>query len=163
MSDAARRLRTPSLRARVRSAITLVAIASLLLFGVPLAIVLARLMESQALAGLQRDATRAVASVPDNTLEPASVVKAPPSRGDTLLGVYDARGALVAGRGPRHSVQAAAVADGREHDGHDAGDLSVVVPVLSDTTVAGSVRAAVPLSLLRGQIYRAWALLAGRA
>jgi len=128
-----------------------------------LAVVLGRLIDSQALAGLQRDATRGVARVPDNTLERSSAVKAPPSRGDTLVGVYDAQGNLVVGKGPRHSRQAAGVVDGREHDGHDAGDLSVVVPVLSDTTVAGSVRAAVPLSLLHQRIYRAWVLLVGLA
>ena len=155
--------RTRSLRARVRNAITLITIASLLLFGLPLALVLGRLIESQALAGLQRDATRGLASVPDNTLTQTSTVQAPPSRGDTLIGVYDVQGHLVAGKGPPRSNQAAAVADGREHDGHDAGDLSVVVPVLSDTTVAGSIRAAVPLSLLHQRIYRAWALLTALA
>lgn len=163
MSNAAPGMRTRSLRARVRSAITLITVASLLLFGLPLALVLGRLIESQALAGLQRDATRAVAIVPDNTLQQSSAVKAPPSHGETLMGIYDTQGNLVAGNGPQHSGQAAGVADGREHDGHDAGDLSVVVPVLSDTTVAGSVRAALPLSLLRQRIYRAWLLLAGLA
>ncbi len=163
MADAAPGMRTRSLRARVRNAITLVTVASLLLFGLPLALVLGRLIESQALAGLQRDATRGVASVPDNTLAQSSAVKAPLSRGDTLIGVYDAQGHFIAGMGPRYSGQAAGVVDGREHDGHDAGDLSVVVPVLSDTTVAGSIRAAVPLSLLHERIYRAWALLAGLA
>ncbi|MGI8536010.1 MAG: sensor histidine kinase [Mycobacteriales bacterium] len=163
MSNTAPGVRTRSLRARVRNAITLITVASLLLLGLPLALVLGRLIESQALAGLERDATRGVASVPDNVLEQASVVTPPPSRGDTLIGVYDAQGDLVAGKGPRHSVQAAVVADGREHDGRDGDDLSVVVPVLSDTTVAGSIRAAVPLSLLHQRIYRAWALLAGLA
>ena len=156
-------MRTRSLRARVRNAISLITVASLLLFALPLALVLGRLIESQALAGLQRDATRGVASVPDNTLEQTTQVKAPPSGGDTRIGVYDGQGDLVAGQGPRHSAQAAAVADGHEHDGHDARDLSVVVPVLSDTTVAGSVRAAIPLSLLHQRVYRAWALLAGLA
>jgi signal transduction histidine kinase len=163
MSDAAPGIRTRSLRARVRNAITLTTVAALLLFGLPLALVLGRLIESQALAGLQRDATRGVASVPDNTLEQSSPVKAPPSRGDTLIGVYDTKGNLVVGKGPRHSAQGAAAVDGREHDGHDAGDLSVAVPVLSDTTVAGSVRAAVPLSLLHQRIYRGWVLLGGLA
>ena len=155
--------RTRSLRTRVRDAIALVAAVSLLLFGLPLAVLLARLIDSQALAGLQRDATRGVASVPDNTLEAGSQVRVPRSIGETRLGVYDAKGNRVGGRGPARSGLAARVTDGREHDGHDSGDLSVVIPVLSDTTVAGSVRAAVPLSLLRGRVYRAWGLLAALA
>ena len=155
--------RVRSLRTRVRDAIALVTVVALLLFGIPLAIVLDRLIESQALAGLQRDATRGVASVPDNTLEAGSFVRAPRSTGDTNIGVYDGHGTRIVGRGPAHSPLAALVGDGREHDGHDGGDLSVVVPVLSDTTVAGSVRAAVPLSLLRSRVYRAWSLLAALA
>ena len=154
---------TRTLRTRVRDAIALVAAASLLLFGIPLAVVLDRLINSQALAGLQRDATRGVASVPDNTLEAGSLVRVPLGAGDTNIGVYDAHGKLVVGRGPARSQLAALVGDGREHDGHDNGELSVVLPVLSDTTVAGSVRAAVPLSLLRARVYRAWGSLAALA
>ena len=149
-----------ALRARVRAAITLVAVIALFLFGIPLAVVLDRLLSSQALAGLQRDATRAVAAVPDNVLEVGSHVRAPVGTTDTHLGVYDAKGVRVAGIGPARSALAGRVSDGHEHDGHDAGDLSVVVPVLSDTTVAGSVRAAVPLSRLHARVWRAWALLA---
>lgn len=163
MSDAASGPAARSLRARVRTAITAIAVASLLLFAVPLALVMGRLIDSQALAALQRDATRGVAAVPDNVLEKDAGVVAPPSRGDTRIGVYDVHGDLVAGLGPRHSAQAASIADGREHDGRDAADLSVVVPVLSDTTVAGGVRAAVPLAVLHGRVHRAWLLLAGLA
>lgn len=155
--------RIRSLRSRVRDAIAGVAAVSLLLFGVPLAVVLDRLIESQALAGLQRDATRAVAAVPDNTIEAGTSLRAPRSTGDTQIGVYNAHGVLVVGRGPTRSALAAKVGDGREHDGHDHGDLSVVVPVLSDTTVAGSVRAAVPQALLRHRVDQAWGLLAALA
>ena len=155
--------RDRSLRHRVRDAIASVAVVSLLLFGLPLAVVLDRLIQSQALAGLQRDATRAVAVVPDNTLEAGTSLRAPPGTGDIQIGVYDAQGDLVVGQGPGRSVLAAKAGDGREHDGYDHGDLSVVVPVLSDTTVAGSVRAAVPRSLIRTDIYQAWGLLAGLA
>jgi signal transduction histidine kinase len=155
--------RTRSLRARVRNAIALVTVLALLLFGIPLAIVLDRLITTQALTALQRDATRAVATVPDNTLEAGTAVPVPRGTGDIRIGVYDAHGTLVAGVGPTTSALAAQAVDGREHDGSDGGDLGVVMPVLSDTTVAGSVRAAVPLSNLRAQVYRAWALLGALA
>jgi signal transduction histidine kinase len=152
-----------ALRTRIRNAIIVVAMLALLLYGIPLAIVLDRLITSQALTGLQRDATRAVASVPDNVLEAGAHLDVPRGTGDIRIGVYDVHGTLVAGTGPKQSSLAARAADGHEHDGDDNGDLSVVVPVLSDTAVAGSVRAAVPLSLLRGRVYRAWALLAALA
>lgn len=151
------------LRGRVRNAIAAVAALSLLLFGVPLAVVMHRLITSDALTSLQRDATRAVAAVPDNVLEAGQTVPVPQARNGTLIGVYDARGTKVGGSGPRTSPLAARAGDGREHDGRDGADLAVIVPVLSDTTVAGSVRAAIPQRVLRERIYGAWVLLAGLA
>lgn len=149
-----------TLRSQVRRAIALTVTVAVLLFGVPLAVVLDRLIHTTALTGLQRDATRAVAGVPDNALEANSHVTVPLGVGDAQIGVYDARGIRVAGVGPARSVLAGRVADGREHDGQDAGALAVVVPVLSDTTVAGSVRAALPSTTLRERVLRAWGLLA---
>lgn len=149
-----------SLRTQVRNSIVLVAALSLLLFGLPLAVVLDRLIEGRALATLQSEATRAVAAVPDNVLQAGTAVQAPAATGNAMIGIYDEHGLRVAGDGPLHSSLAGRIADGREHDGLDAGSLSVVAPVLSDLTVAGSVRAAIPISVVRHRVYRAWALLA---
>lgn len=157
------RTRTRTLRTQVRNAIAAIVVTAVLLFGIPLAVVLGRLIESRALTGLQRDATRAVAGVPDNVLQRGSAVRVPAGSSGTRIGVYDAQGSVVAGRGPVRSALAARAGDGREHDAHDGGDLAVVVPVLSDTTVAGSVRAAVPLTTLRGRVAQAWGLLAALA
>ncbi|GAB1646427.1 HAMP domain-containing sensor histidine kinase [Krasilnikovia sp. MM14-A1259] len=137
----------------------LVVTLALVLFGVPLAVVLDRLVTSQALAGLQRDATRGVAAVPDNVLEAGTPVRVPTGTNNSLISVYDAQGDWVAGAGPQRSALAARAVDGHEHDGHDGADLAVVVPVLSDTSIAGSVRAGVPLARLRAQTYRIWGLL----
>ena len=152
--------RSRALRGQVRAAIAAIVVASLLLFGVPLGVVLGRLIDNRALTGLQRDATRALAVVPDNAIEAGTVLTPPRASAGTLLGVYDVRGRRVTGTGPTTSGLAALARDGREHDGADAGDLAVVVPVLSDTTVAGSVRAAVPLAVLRRRVATSWALLA---
>lgn len=154
-----RRAHPPGLRSQVRNAIALVAVLALILFGVPLAVAVDRLIESQALTGLQRDATRGVALVPDNALEAGTVLTVPMGTGDTHLGVYDAQGTRLAGVGPMHSPLAARVADGKEHDGQDTGELAVAVPVLSDTTVVGSVRAALPQHVVHRRAYEAWALL----
>jgi signal transduction histidine kinase len=163
MAQAPERARTRSMRTQVRNAIAGVAVVALLLFGIPLAIAADRLITSQALTGLQRDATRGVAAVPDNTLETGSPVRAPSGTRNIRIGVYDVQGTRVAGLGPAYSALAGRAGDGHEHDGYDNGDLSVVVPVMSDTTVAGSVRAAVPTTSLRAQTYQAWGLLAGLA
>lgn len=153
--------RSRTLRAQVRAAIAVIVVVAVLLFAVPLGLVLGRLFESQELTRLQRDATRGVTAVPDNVIETGSILAAPRSLDGTKLGVYDATGRLVAGHGPPRSELAASVQDGRAHDGHDQGDLSAVVPVLSDTTVAGSVRAAVAMGTVRARVLRSWGLLAG--
>lgn len=151
--------RSRGLRGQVRAAIAAIVVASMLLFGVPLGVALGRLIESRALAGLQRDATRELAHVPDNAIEASTVLPLPLASAGTLLGVYDARGRRVTGSGPVTSALAALAPDRREHDGPDSGDLAVVVPVLSDTAVAGSVRAAVPLGVLHRRVATSWALV----
>lgn len=150
----------PSLRGQVRTAIVLAATVSVVLLGVPLAIGISRLIDSRALTGLQRDAVRGVAAVPDNVLETGAVVRLPGVGAGTQLAVYDVHGDRVSGSGPQHSALAARAADGREHDGQDGRDLAVVVPVLSDTAVAGSARASVTRTSLHERVWETWALLA---
>lgn len=151
------------LRTRVRNAIAVGVAIALLLFGVPLAVVLERLITTDALTSLQRDATRAVAAVPDNVLEVGQPVRVPRGRAGTQIAAYNVQGARVGGVGPAQSRLAASAGDGREHDGRDGADLAVVVPVLSDTAVAGSVRAAIRRSTVLGRVLRAWTLLAALA
>jgi signal transduction histidine kinase len=157
------RSRERTLRGRVRNAIVLVAVVTLLLFGLPLAIVLGRLVESRALAGLQRDAARSLIAVPDNSLEAGAVLPDLPQPAGTLIGVYDASGRRVAGTGPAHSQLAQQATDGSEHDGHEAGALSVVIPVPSDAAVVGSVRASASLSSLHWRTAQLWSLVAALA
>ncbi len=141
----------------------LLAAAAIVLFGIPLAVAVERLLSGEALSALQRDATRAVAAVPDNRLETGTRVAAPRAAAATSIGLYDATGKRVAGTGPARSALASRSGDGKEHDGNENGQLVVVMPVLSDTTVAGSVRAAVPLSTVRRRVVEAWGGLAALA
>ena len=134
----------------------LLAVVTLLLFGVPLALAVQRVVDAQALVALQRDATRAVATVPDNTLERGSTLSVPKAGGSTRIGLYDASGRRLAGHGPARSRLALAARGGKEQDGTETGELVVVSPVLSDAAVAGSVRASVPRSVLRLRAARGW-------
>lgn len=132
---------------------------SLILLGVPLAFVIGRLVESSAVTGLQRDAARALVTVPDSSLNAGAVAPEVSQPNGTLIGVYDATGRRVAGRGPTHSALARQVADGRQHEAHEGGDLSVVIPIPSDAAVVGSVRASTSLSGIRGRTAELWGLL----
>ncbi|MCW2601094.1 MAG: Histidine kinase [Frankiales bacterium] len=151
-----KRTSPPLLRTRVRRAMVLLAAAAIVLFGVPLAVAVERLLSGAALSALQRDATRAVAAVPDNTLQTGVKVALPRATTATRLGLYDATGRRVGGAGPARSALAGLSGDGKEHHGNEAGQLVVASPVLSDTTVAGSVRAELPLSVLRRRVLEAW-------
>lgn len=157
-------MRSPrNLRTRIRNQISLVVVIALVLFALPLAVVIDRLLTSQALASLQRDASWAVAAVPDTEFRPGDRVPVPPNHDSTHIGLYNTAGERVAGIGPASSALTAAATDGREHHGSEAGDLAVTLPVLSDGHPVGSVRAAEPSSSLRNAIWLAWALLAALA
>lgn len=149
----------PLLRTRVRDAIVLLAAGGIGLFAVPLAVAVHRVVDDEALTRLQRDATRVLAIVPDNAIEAGDTVRLPRWAGSSALAVYDRSGRRVAGTGPARSVLARAAADGRERDGTEAGQLTVVLPVHSDVAVAGSVRAAISQSVLRERVLTAWAAL----
>jgi signal transduction histidine kinase len=154
-----RRTRSHSLRGRVRRAIGWTVATALLLLGLPLAVALDRQIGASALTGLQRDATRALAAVPDNVVQSGAQLRVPEAGGRVLLGVYDTAGRRVAGQGPAVSSLAQQLPDGREHHGTEARQLAVVLPVLSDSSVVGGVRAALPRSVLDGRVHRAWLLL----
>ena len=121
-----RQPRDQSLRGRVRRAIAWTVATALLLLGVPLAVVLDRQITASALTGLQRDATRAVAAVPDNVVEAGTQISVPQSQGRVIVGVYDAAGHRVAGQGPARSTLAQHLGEGREHHGFEAHELAVV-------------------------------------
>ncbi|MCW2725073.1 MAG: Histidine kinase [Frankiales bacterium] len=153
----------PLLRNRVRDAIVLLAACAIGLFAVPLAIAVNRVVDDEALTRLQRDATRALAGVPDNAIEVGAAIALPRLAAPSVLAVYDPAGRRVAGTGPATSALARQAADGRERDGTEAGQLTVVLPVRSDVAVAGTVRAAIPVAVLRERVLEAWAALLGLA
>lgn len=155
--------RQRTLRRRVRNQTIVVVVSALVLFAVPLGVALDALLTSRALTGLQRDATRAAALVPDNVIQSDHPPAAPTGPRSVQIGIYDASGHLVSGQGPMVSALAAAAVDGHEHDGQDGSDRAVVLPVTSDGTVVGSVRAAQPTSTVRNRIWTAWALLTALA
>lgn len=150
---------TPLLRTRLRNTFVLLTAGALLLFGVPLAIAVQRVVEGDALARLQRDAARAVAAVPDEALDTAAAPNLPALPGVTFS-LYDRQGQRRAGPGPLRSGLAAVATDGKEHHGHEGRELIVVAPIVSDTVVTGSVRTSMPRADLTTDRLQAWAALA---
>ena len=153
--------RTRLLRTRLRNTIVVITGVSVLLLGVPLAVAVARVVESEALSALQTDAVRVVAAVPDEVFGGSPVAGLPTLASGAGVGLYGPDGRRLAGVGPARSPLALAAADGTEHSGHENGELAVVTPVLSDAVVTGSVRASRPTSQVLADTVAGWAALLG--
>jgi signal transduction histidine kinase len=147
-----------SLRRRIIVGILSIAIVTVVLFAVPLAIAIGRLDRSQQIAKLQTDATRVASLVPDNAVRNGQPVPAAPGS-SSLVGIYTPDGHRGGGRGPNASKVAAAAADGRTHHADERGQLAVSVPVPSDRQVVAVVRAYIPLSAIASHSRRSWAAM----
>jgi signal transduction histidine kinase len=149
------------LRRRVRASILAITTVAVLLFAVPLALAISSAYRAQAIAELQRDATRVAAIVPDQYGTDTSTITLPADlpRSSTV-GVYRVDGTRIAYAGPPRSTVASAAADGHVHEAIEGADLAVAAPVPSDTAVALTVRVSTAYSLLRERTLRAWAAMA---
>jgi signal transduction histidine kinase len=148
-----------SLRARVQRVILGAAGMALLLFAVPLAIAVGVLVHSHAVTDLQADATRVVALVGEGPVQPDQPVSLGPSHDSARVAVYTAAGLRGWGHGPQRSGLAARAADAAAHDGRESGELAVVIPLITDGHVVGSVRAALPMQDLILATVGWWAAL----
>ncbi|HEY4461524.1 MAG TPA: HAMP domain-containing sensor histidine kinase [Streptosporangiaceae bacterium] len=148
----------PPLRHRVLVSIMTVTVFAVVLFTLPLGIAVQRLYRSEAVTALQRDAARAAAVVPDTIPGRGLSVPSRPSSFRTL-GVYDTAGRRVAGSGPGRSVLAANGAKAQVRDAVEGVDLAVIAPIPSDQKAVGTVRAAVPYSIVTDRVHQAWAAM----
>ena len=146
------------LRRRVLVSILTVTVLAVTLFALPLGLAVQRLYRTETVTALQQDAARVAAVVPDGI--PGTAVSLP-RRASSLasIGVYDMAGRRVAGSGPDRSALAAGGGQSQVRDAIEGFDLAVIVPIPSDQKAVGSVRAAVPYSLVAGRVYRAWAAM----
>jgi signal transduction histidine kinase len=147
------------LRSRVLVSIMTVTALALVLFALPLGVVVQRLYRTEAVTALQRDAARAAAVMPDS-MSGGTVTL--PRRLSSLpsLGVYDTAGRRRAGSGPGHSALAANGAATQVRDGVEGIELAVIAPIPSDQQAVGTVRAAVPYSVVTDRVHKAWAVMA---
>jgi signal transduction histidine kinase len=127
-------------RRRLVIAIAAVAVAAVILFAVPLAVVLRHSYRDEDLLRLQRDTIAATRGI-DISSQHGDPIELP--RSDDALAAYDATGRRVAGRGPAAApaVVASVLRTGRPADDAHGGQLEVAVPLLVAERVTGAVRA----------------------
>jgi signal transduction histidine kinase len=147
------------LRRRVLVSILAVTTLAVVLFALPLGIAVQRLYRTETVTALQQEAARVAAVVPDGL--PGGPVRLPPTAmSQGRVGVYDTTGRRVAGSGPGLSALAANGGTTRVRAGLEGIDLAVIAPIPSDQKMVGTVRAAVPYSVVAQRVYRAWAAMA---
>jgi signal transduction histidine kinase len=149
---------------KVRRRIVTVALSAVVLavtvFGLPLAILVQRMIIADEQGELERLALRAAVDV-GPTYPSGDPIELPPTESEVDLAVYDARGRPVTGRGPDRLESALAAAlSGAIVERHND-DLEVAVPVSSDEQVIAVVRASSPSRLVEHRVWWSWAGMTG--
>jgi signal transduction histidine kinase len=147
------------MKRRLVLAIAGVAAAAVTLFALPLAVVLERSYRDEELLRLQRDTIAATRGI--DLSRGRDQIELPRFNG--TIGVYNARGRLIAGAGPRVDDQPTRSAmRGHEPTGSTPdGRLVIAVPLLTGEKIAGAVRAQRSQSVVAARSHSAWLALAG--
>jgi signal transduction histidine kinase len=148
-------------RRRIVVLSVLAAVLATSLFGVPLAIGVARYYLGDERTELERVADTAAITVAAD-LARGDVAVHVPQTSEIAVGLYDDTGHLISGRGPQTAdVTVDRARDGKVHSRDSGGMLVVAVPVIEAGHVAGVVRAASDYSSVRTRIAWTWALMIG--
>ena len=149
------------MRRRILLAILSVTGIAVVLFGVPLAIIVERLVDDDALLRVERQAVLAARDVHSDFATSPDPIELP-VHDDIALALYDMSGTRVAGAGPpvADDVTRQALGD-RVADTEADGARIVAVPVADDEHVVGVIRAEQPTSSSNARARRIVAVLAG--
>lgn len=140
----------------------LAAVLATSLFGVPLAIGVAQYFLDDERTELERVADTAAITIAADLVRDERTDELPHAAPDIVLGVYDEKGVLITGHGPRTADRTVRQAyDGQLHTLDADGLLVVAVPVVDAGDVTGVVRAASDYSSVRARIAWTWALMVG--
>lgn len=149
------------MRRRLTAAILAVAILAVVLFGLPLAVVVSRLVDEQAALRLERQAVLASRQVPANFATSHDPVELPRVDGITF-GLYDRRGRRVAGDGPRGADPVVETALTNQVQQAEIGETRVVaIPIVDHEAVIGVTRASQPTTVADRSARRVILLLIG--
>lgn len=154
---------TGAMRRRIVALAVAAAVLAISLFGLPLAVGVAKYNANDERSELERIATRAALTITDD-LSASVAPPAPSDDQEVQVGVYSPAGQLISGRGPATSDDAVQQAAGGDVAVSDAGaDIAVAVPVESGGTLTGVVRASTPRSEITLKTALVWLLMAGFA
>ena len=145
---------------RILMAILGIAVAAVLLFGVPLAIVVTRLVGEDAALRVEDQAVLAARQVPGDYRTSGDPVELPRGTDGVSLSLYGTDGKLVIGDGPTTQEPATRAAQHNQIVSVElAGRRVVAVPVTADEIVIGTIRGAQPLAAAKSRSTRIIAML----
>lgn len=148
------------MRRRILAVVLTTTVLAVVVFGVPLAVAVQRLVVSNERSELESLALRAASTVSPPALAGTDPLELPASEQSVELGVYDRAGTLISGRGPAGGDSAVdGATDGRIVDTTLGDRLVVAVPVSSGERVTGVVRAATSTAAVRTRVALAWAAM----
>ena len=130
------------MRRRILLAILSIAVLAIALFAVPLAFLVERFVDDNAMLRVERQAILAARVVPEDFATRSDPVELPQNTVGVHLGLYDLRGKLVSGMGPATADVATTKALANHVTDTEADAVRVVaVPVSADEAIIGAIRA----------------------
>lgn len=151
------------MRTRIVGLAVLASVLAIGLFGLPLAVAIARYAVLHEESNLVRVADATAVSVSTELHDGERPSGLPATVDNTELAVYDGDGDLVAGRGPANEELVEEALGGRIATGGGDDELAVAVAVTHETEVIGAVRVASSRSGLYQQVMIAWLGMAALA
>ena len=130
------------MRRRILLAILSIAVLAIALFAVPLAFLVERFVDDNAMLRVERQAILAARVVPEDFATRSDPVELPPNIVGIHLGLYDLQGKLVSGTGPASADVATTRALANHVTDTETDAVRVVaVPVSADEAIIGAIRA----------------------
>ncbi|MGI8899478.1 MAG: histidine kinase dimerization/phospho-acceptor domain-containing protein [Nocardioides sp.] len=148
------------MRARIVAAALSAVVLAVTVFGLPLAILVQRMVVADERGELERLALGAAVEV-SPSYRSGDPIELPDTEPGVDLAVYDPQGAHVTGPGPERLDDALSGAlDGAVVEGGES-SLDVAVPVSSGERVIAVVRASSPSSVVDHRVWLSWAAMVG--
>ncbi|MFD4636925.1 histidine kinase dimerization/phospho-acceptor domain-containing protein [Lentzea sp. NPDC058436] len=146
------------MRQRIVTLAVTAAVLAIVLFGLPLAVGVAKYNLSDERAELERIAVRAALTVTD---DPSG--STPPAPADATIAVYSPAGAVLTGTGPAGDDVVAEAVRTRDVVGSTSSEIVVAVPIVRSGQVTAVVRASTTLTEVVGLTLLVWLAMAAGA
>jgi signal transduction histidine kinase len=149
------------MRTRIVALATLAAVLAIVLFGVPLAGLVARYLRDDERQELERVADTAAVTSSIALARDQRPGAMPDTENDTGLALYDTTGHRLSGTGPpRADGPTRKALTGQQTSEENNAEIVLALPIAGDGPPLGAIRAATPLDEVAQRVAQAWLLMA---